>query len=265
MTKIIAEIGWNHMGDLSLAKKMIVAASENGSDFIKTQFFSTKNLKPGPWDDDGRREIYEKAQLTIEKYIELKNFCSKSKINFFTSVFTLEDLKKISKYEKDYIKIPSAEANNFEMIKFASENFKNVLISTGTLKKSEIKNISKIVTKDKLTLLHCVSSYPCKDEDINLPKINHLRKYANSIGFSDHTQGILATILAIPYKLSYIEKHFTIDQSLPGRDNKFAILPKDISELKKTILLFEKANIDHGEDYLKCEEEVRNIYARRWG
>lgn len=82
MTKIIAEIGLNHMCDLYLAKKVIVAASENGSDFIKTQFFSTTNLKPGPQDDDGRRQIYEKAQLTIEKYIELKNFCSKNKINF---------------------------------------------------------------------------------------------------------------------------------------------------------------------------------------
>ena len=136
MTKIIAEIGWNHMGDLDLAKKMIVAASEHGSDFIKTQFFSTKNLKPGPWDSDGRRDIYEKAQLTIEKYLELKEFCSKKNIKFFTSVFTLDDLKKISEYEKDYIKIPSAEANNIELINFASKNFKNVLISTGTLKQS---------------------------------------------------------------------------------------------------------------------------------
>ena len=265
MTKIIAEIGWNHMGDLDLAKKMIVAASENGSDFVKTQFFSTKNLKPGPWDNDGRRDIYEKAQLTIEKYLELKEFCSKKNIKFFTSVFTLEDLKKILEYEKDYIKIPSAEANNIELINFASENFNNVLISTGTLKQSEIQKISDIVLKDKLTLLHCVSSYPCKDEDINLPKINHLKKYSNSVGFSDHTQGIIATILSIPYKLTYIEKHFTIDQSLPGRDNKFAILPKDLFELKKSISLFEKANIDHGENYLKCEEEVRNVYARRWG
>jgi sialic acid synthase SpsE len=244
---------------------MIVAASENGSDFVKTQFFSTKNLKPGPWDNDGRRDIYEKAQLTIEKYLELKEFCSKKNIKFFTSVFTLEDLKKILEYEKDYIKIPSAEANNIELINFASENFNNVLISTGTLKQSEIQKISDIVLKDKLTLLHCVSSYPCKDEDINLPKINHLKKYSNSVGFSDHTQGIIATILSIPYKLTYIEKHFTIDQSLPGRDNKFAILPKDLFELKKSISLFEKANIDHGENYLKCEEEVRNVYARRWG
>jgi N,N'-diacetyllegionaminate synthase len=265
MTKIIAEIGWNHMGDLDLAKKMIVAASENGSDFVKTQFFSTKNLKPGPWDNDGRRDIYEKAQLTIEKYLALKEFSSKKNIKFFTSVFTLEDLKKISEYEKDYIKVPSAEANNIDLINFASENFNNVLISTGTLKQSEIQKISDIVLKDKLTLLHCVSSYPCKDEDINLPKINHLKKYSNSVGFSDHTQGIIATILSIPYKLTYIEKHFTIDQSLPGRDNKFAILPEDLFELKKSILLFEKANIDHGENYLKCEEEVRNVYARRWG
>ena len=79
MTKIIAEIGWNHMGDINLAKKMITQAKVNGADMVKTQFFSTKNLKKGPWDNDGRKEIYEKAQLTLEKYKILKEFSKKKK------------------------------------------------------------------------------------------------------------------------------------------------------------------------------------------
>lgn len=117
----------------------------------------------------------------------------------------------------------------------------------------------------KLTLLHCISSYPCKEENANLPKINHLKKYSKSIGYSDHTQGISTAILAIPFGLSFIEKHFTIDKSLPGRDNKFAILPEELSELKKNIELYKKVNIDHGENYLTCEEEARKVYSRRWG
>jgi sialic acid synthase SpsE len=123
MTKIIAEIGWNHMGDLELAKNMIVSAKDNGADLVKTQFFSTKNLKAGPWDNDGRREIYEKAQLNINKYLELKEFAREKKITFFTSVFNLEGLKEISSFEKEIIKIPSVESNNYEIIEFASRNF----------------------------------------------------------------------------------------------------------------------------------------------
>jgi sialic acid synthase SpsE len=265
MTKIIAEIGWNHMGDLELAKNMIVSAKDNGADFVKTQFFSTKNLKAGPWDNDGRREIYEKAQLNINKYLELKEFAREKKIIFFTSVFNLEGLKEISSFEKEIIKIPSVESNNYEMIEFASRNFEKILISTGTLKKEEIIKISNIVEKKKLTLLHCVSSYPCKDENVNLPKIIYLKKYSDSVGFSDHTQGISTAIFSLSLGISYIEKHFTIDQSLPGRDNKFSILPKDLFTLKNQIELFNKNIIDHGEDYLPCEEEARNIYSRRWG
>ena len=81
MTKIIAEIGWNHMGNLSLAKKMILAAKKNGADLVKTQIFNTKNLKNGPWDNDGRREIYQKAELN-KKYKELYNYSKKLRLIF---------------------------------------------------------------------------------------------------------------------------------------------------------------------------------------
>ena len=87
MTKIIAEIGWNHMGDMNLAKKMIIAAKDNGADFVKTQIFNIKYLKDGPWMTDGRKEIYEKAQLSNENYNELFYFGKENNINFFTSVF----------------------------------------------------------------------------------------------------------------------------------------------------------------------------------
>ncbi|HUV84432.1 MAG TPA: N-acetylneuraminate synthase family protein, partial [Methanosarcinales archaeon] len=80
--KIIAEIGWNHMGDMNLAKKMIDSAKECGADYAKFQTWSVKNLKLGPWDQDGRREIYEKAELTIDKHKELKSYCDNVGIKF---------------------------------------------------------------------------------------------------------------------------------------------------------------------------------------
>ena len=80
--KIIAEIGWNHLGDMNLAKEMIVAASESGADFCKFQTWSVKNLKNGPWDNDGRKELYNKAELKYDDHIQLKEYCEKIILNF---------------------------------------------------------------------------------------------------------------------------------------------------------------------------------------
>ena len=85
--KIIAEIGWNHMGDMNLAKKMIDSASENGADICKFQTWSEKKLGKGSWDDDERREIYKKAELSKEQHIELNNHCKKKNVKFLSSVF----------------------------------------------------------------------------------------------------------------------------------------------------------------------------------
>ena len=105
--KIIAEIGWNHMGNISLAEKMIKAASKSGADYAKFQTWRVKNLKPGPWDKDGRREIYKKAELSKEDYLKLNKICKKYKINFLTSLFNHLDFELIKKLNLKKIKIPS--------------------------------------------------------------------------------------------------------------------------------------------------------------
>ena len=264
MTKIIAEIGWNHMGSLKLAKKMILEAKKNGADFVKTQIFDVENLKEGPWDKDGRREIYKKAQLDSKKYKELFNYAKKIKCKFFASAMSLKDAQLIKKVNNELIKIPSMESRNIQLINYCSKNFKHVIISSGTSKFKEILNSCKKIPKKKLTILHCVSSYPCKFADVNLPKIDLFKKKFKSVGFSDHTLGIEASILSLKYNPKYIEKHFTVDYSLPGRDNKFAILPKDLKSLKNIIIKNTLANKFKGKDFLKCETEARKIYSGRW-
>jgi N,N'-diacetyllegionaminate synthase len=105
--KIIAEIGWNHMGNMKLAKKMILAAKKSGADFAKFQTWSTKSLKPGPWDKDGRLKIYRKAELTKKQHIELIKFCKKNRIEFLTSVFNKNDIEWLKILKLNYLKIPS--------------------------------------------------------------------------------------------------------------------------------------------------------------
>ena len=151
--KIIAEIGWNHMGNMSLAKKMILSAKKNGADFCKFQTWSEKNLKPGPWDNDGRREIYKKAELTLEKHLLLKKYCKKIGIKFLTSVFSRKDLHLLGKINVNEIKIPSHEIHNIQLIKEASEKFNRVYISTGASKWKEILKIRKKINKKNLVLM----------------------------------------------------------------------------------------------------------------
>ena len=120
---------------------MIKAAAENGADICKFQTWSEKNLKPGSWDIDGRREIYQKAQLTEENHYYLKNFCEKHNVEFLTSVFNIHDLDFLSTLGLNLIKIPSHEVHNSALIKESSKIFDNLLISTGAAKWSEVKDI----------------------------------------------------------------------------------------------------------------------------
>lgn len=264
MTKIIAEIGWNHMGDIKLAKEMILQAKKNGADLVKTQVFNTKYLKNGPWDKDGRREIYKKAELNKQKLKKLYDYAKKIKCTFFASAMSIEDAILIKEINNDFIKIPSMESRNISLINYCSRNFKNIIISSGTSKFNEILNSCKNIPKKKITILHCVSSYPCKFSDINLPKIGLFKKYFKKVGFSDHTLGIEASVLSLKYEPNYIEKHFTIDRSLPGRDNKFAILPDELKLLKNYINTSLEVDKFKGKNYLKCEIEARKIYSGRW-
>ena len=130
MTILVAEIGWNFIGNLKLAKKMVLAAKKSGADAVKFQIWNPKNLKKGPWDKDGRRKIYEKAFLNKERYNSLKKYSKKIEIKCFASAFNLEGLKTLKAAKDSWVKIPSHESYNFELIKFALKNFKKIIISS---------------------------------------------------------------------------------------------------------------------------------------
>lgn len=258
--KLIAEIGWNHMGDMDLAKSMIFAAAESGADIAKFQTWSVDNLKPGPWDYDGRRQIYEKAQINKDQHHQLADFCKEANIEFMTSCFNKSDIPMIRELS-DKVKIASTECSNEELVTEAIKTFDTVLVSTGASTLTEAKRWAEY---DNVVLLHCVSSYPCPAELVNLTRIAQLRGWTTRVGYSGHYDGYFDAIAAAGYGCEYIEKHFTIDKSLPGRDNKFAILPAELKIIADYIKELELMQIYRGGDYQECEQEARNVYARRW-
>ena len=151
-------------------------------------------------------------------------------------------------------------------MRYCKEKFKVIFISTGTASEKEIIDLRDFFDgwDGELIVMHCVSAYPCEAQNINLPRINHLRNYFKNVGFSDHTQGIFSTITSIDLNPVAIEKHFTVDHELPGRDNKFAILPIEMKDISEYIRIRSNAMKDHGMEFQEIELPSRDNYRGRF-
>ena len=264
MIKVIAEIGWNHCGDIDLAKKFVESASKNGATYAKFQTWSTSRLKNGAWDHDGRKEIYEKAELSIEDHQTLIKCCEENNISFLSSVFSIPDAQLLIELGCEIVKIPSFESRNHELISFCDNNFKTIIMSTGTSTFDEIsESINKIHNAD-LYLMHCVSVYPQDYSEANLPKMKKLMSICEKVGLSDHIEGVESSKVAVGEGAIIIEKHFTIDKNLPGRDNKFAILPEQLKDLTDFIKNRELMFKNLGLGYNEKENDSRINYTGRF-
>jgi len=263
--ELIAEIGWNHMGDMGLAEKMISEAAQSGADYCKFQTWKVKNLKNGPWDSDGRLEIYNKAELSDQDHSTLVDLCKKNNVKFLTSVFNINDIKFVSSLSNKAIKIPSHEVYNLDLIKKSCDNFEKIFISVGACEWNEFNNIlNSDIDLKKIYFMHCVSSYPLSEENVNFPKLLNIKKAHSQIGYSGHLKGIEDAIAAISFGAMIVEKHFTIDNDLPGRDNKFALLPSEMKLISNYRDIFSKMNIDKGLNVQECEMDIYKNYRGRW-
>jgi len=252
------------MGSDSLAREMITKAADAGAKYAKFQTWSVDRLKDGEWDNDGRREIYNSAELTLQMHHDFIKYCNEAGTNFMSSAFSVEDAKLLCELGLKIIKIPSFEVANYNLLEFCDSNFEELIVSTGTANVEEINELTKVLDIQKTTVMHCVSSYPCGINQSNLPRINYLKKLFPNVGYSDHVFGISASIYALEFGLKYIEKHFTVDHELPGRDNKFAILPDELKQLNIHIKEREEAFLDHGIDFQEIEKGARSDYRGRF-
>ena len=266
----IAEIGWNFMGDMDLASDMVKDASDAKATTVKFQYWNPDKLKSGDWDHDGRREIYEKAQLNQEKIETLQSICIDNKVDFLISVFNAEDAKVMAELGISSIKIPSHEITNERLHRASIEMFDRIYLSCGACSSEELDAVADIYSSarlgDNLTAMHCISSYPCPSDKVNLPRFRELdKKFSGRLGFSDHSQSAFIPALSIPYGCSVIEKHFTSNKELPGRDNKFALVASEFKEMVQNCETAVLANKYHGIGYLDIEAQTVEDYRGRWG
>lgn len=270
--KIIAEIGVNHNGNKDLAVKMIKAAKDCGADAAKIQIFKTEELvtreaekaqyqkNTGP-NSESQFDMLKKYELTVDDIVLIKKYSEEINIELLATPFDFESLDIMEKVGFGTIKISSGDITNIPLLKKVNQIGRNVILSTGMSNLAEVEEaVSAFDDKIDLTLLHCTSNYPTEPQEVNLRAMETL-KYAfqKRVGYSDHTEGIEIAIAAVVLGAEVIEKHFTLDRSLPGPDHKASLDQDAFIKMVKGIRNVEMAMGD-GLKYCRvCENEVKNV------
>lgn len=253
---IIAEAGVNHNGDMGRAKKMIALAAEAGADAVKFQTFkaeniTTKDAKKAEYQiaNSGSREsqyvMLKRLELGRQDFKKLIDYSRQKNIIFLSTPFDKDSVDLLDGIGVKAFKVASSELTNLPLLRYISCKRKPIILSTGMADLKEIKEAIEAIKKEgvrDITLLHCVTDYPVKAEDVNLKAMQTLKKiFKLPVGFSDHTIGIHISVAAVALGAKVIEKHFTLDKGLPGPDHKASLEPKELKDMVKAIRDLERA------------------------
>jgi len=230
-TQIIAEIGENHLGDWERARQMIVAAATAGADVVKFQSYLGSEVSP----TDPERDWFIKVHVPDDQHSVLKTVAEQHGVQFLTSPFSLGRARFVmEQLGLQHVKVASSEMLNFALLDYLNARAETVYLSTGMATLEEVRTAVDRLSKVKeLYILHCTSEYPCPDAHANLSVIPRLKAAfpEHQIGLSDHTIGIIAPIVAVTLGAVVVEKHFTLDKSLPGTDHALSVTPTELKEM----------------------------------
>lgn len=280
---IVAEIGCNHNGDPALAKKMVDVAKACGVDAVKFQTFKADKLisKYAPKAEyqkvttgtaDSQLEMTRKLELPYDEFVKLEAYARSLGLEVFSTPFDFESIEFLASQQQKVWKIPSGELTNLpylEKIARLPIEGKTIVISTGMATIEETKASLKVledngVAKKDITILHCNTEYPTPYEDVNLNAFHQLKQEFGdySLGFSDHSAGYFAGLAAVPYGITFIEKHFTLDKNFEGPDHKASVTPEELKLLCEGIRAVEKS-LGSSEKLVTNSEAKNKIVARK--
>ena len=273
---IIAEAGVNHNGDIQIAKKLIDAAVDAGVDYVKFQTFKadslvSKSAKKAEYQsvnindgDDSQYAMLKNLELSHEDHLELMSYCEERNINFFSTAFDVEGVHYLNDLGLSFFKIPSGEITNYPYLKAVALCKKPVVMSTGMCSENDIEKALEVLVKfglsmEMISILHCNTEYPTPMKDVNLKAMLTIQeKFKTKVGYSDHTLGIEVPVAAVALGAHVIEKHFTLDKTLPGPDHVASLEPDELKAMVKAIRNIELAMSGNGEK-IASESEYKNI------
>ena len=258
-TYIIAEIGSNHNQNLNLAKEMILSAKESGADAVKFQSINVDELYYNP--SNKIKQLHSKIDLSEQWHYELKEFCDKYNITFFSAPTYLNAIDILENINVKLYKLASAQIGTFpQLIEAVVKLQKPTLISTGIVSYSELEKVIQIFKKYKhenFAIFHCNSLYPTPYNKANSHLIEVYKSMFNkTIGYSDHTEGIYASLAAVTLGARIIERHFTTDKNLPIPDAKISILPNEFKSMVDGIRAIEQTLESKSRINLEYDERI---------
>jgi N,N'-diacetyllegionaminate synthase len=257
-TLIIAEAGVNHNGDLALAHQLVDAAAEADADLVKFQTFRADKLvaahapKAGyqaltTGEHESHRDMIRRLELSREAHESLIAHCATRGIGFFSTGFDVDSVDMLVELGLQQFKIPSGEIDNLPYLRHIGHYAKPVILSTGMATLGEIETAINVLSdagtpRDGITVLHCTTEYPTPMAEVNLRAMQSIHTAFNvAVGYSDHTAGIEVAIAAVALGATVIEKHFTLDRTLPGPDHRASLEPGELQAMISAIRNIEQA------------------------
>lgn len=256
---VIAEAGVNHNGELARAFDLIDAAAAAGADFVKFQSFNADQLvatyapkasyqrASGNTVDETQHTMLRRLELSREEHVALVTHCRERGIRFLSTGFGVDAVDMLVELGVELLKVPSGEITNLLYLEHVGSRMLPVVLSTGMASLEEIQAALHVLQqagtpRARITLLHCTTEYPTPLEDVNLRAMVTLHdSFGVAVGYSDHTMGIEVPIAAVALGAAVIEKHFTMDRTLPGPDHKASLEPAELTAMVSAIRGIERA------------------------
>jgi len=249
---IVAEVGINHNGDMSVCKELIDAAVESGCDAVKFQKRALDEVytqdfldspRESPW---GTTQREQKSGLEFSKddYREIDCYCKAKSIEWFASAWDLNSQSFLKQFNCKYNKVASAMVVYEDLLKVIAQEGKHTFISTGMTTYDDIQKAVDIFNEENCSfeLMHTVSTYPMKDEDANLQMINTLKeKFKCNVGYSGHEVGLAISNAAAALGITSLERHITLDRSMYGSDQSASVEPAGFKQLVGAVRKIERA------------------------
>lgn len=275
-TMIIAEAGVNHNGSMELARQLIDTAEVAAVDYIKFQTFKAQTLvnrsavqadyqRKNIGKAESQLDMLKKLELSFPDFITLDEYCKGKGIRFLSTPFDPESIDFLASLGMDYMKVPSGEITNLPYLRKIALTGIPVIMSTGMCTLGMIEDALNVLytnglSTEDITLLHCNTEYPTPMVDVNLRAMETLRSaFGTKVGYSDHTKGIEVPIAAVAMGATVIEKHFTLDKTLPGPDHVASLDPTELKAMVDAIRNIEKAMGSSVKKVSASEEKNINI------
>lgn len=275
---IIAEAGVNHNASMEMARRMVVEAAKAGADYVKFQTAvpelvissiapKAEYQKETTGAAESQLEMCKAIHLPLSAYPELAGLCRQEGIGFMSTPFDLVSIDSLAGLDMDFWKIPSGEITNLPYLRKIASKGGRIILSTGMSTLDEVSAAVEIlvnggIDRKDIYLLHCTTQYPTPYSDVNLRAMDALRSLdVGGVGYSDHTLGIEVPVAAAALGAQVIEKHFTLDKSLPGPDHRASLDPTELAAMVKAVRHIEEA-LGSG-DKTVAESERPNIEVAR--